>query len=71
MKAALHIVRFSFFYSPRRDCRCWVCVFHLLEASSLEEILSSTVGLVLVLVGDTVEGEFSLDNLLDIDKKGL
>jgi hypothetical protein len=33
-----------------------------LEASSLEGMLSSTVGLVLVLVGGTVEGEFSLDN---------
>ncbi len=42
-----------------------------LEASSLEGLLSSTVDSVLVRVGDTVEGEFSLDNLLDIDKKGL
>ena len=33
-----------------------------LEAPSLEGMLSSTVGLVLVLVGDTVEGEFLLDN---------
>jgi len=33
-----------------------------LEASSLEGMLSSTVGSVLVLVGGTVEGEFSLDN---------
>ncbi len=31
-----------------------------LESSSLEEMLSSTVGS--VLVGGTVEGEFSLDN---------
>ena len=33
-----------------------------LEASSLGGMLSETVGLVLVLVGDTVEGDFSLDN---------
>ncbi len=33
-----------------------------LEASSLEGLLSSTVDIVLVRVGDTVEGEFSLDN---------
>ena len=33
-----------------------------LEASSLEGMLSKTVGSVLVLVGDSVEGDFSLDN---------
>jgi hypothetical protein len=33
-----------------------------LEASSLEGLISSTVDSVLVRVGDTVEGEFSLDS---------
>ena len=33
-----------------------------LEASSLEGMLSSTVDSMLVLVGGTVEGKFSLDN---------
>ena len=33
-----------------------------LEESSLGKLLFSTGGSVLVLVGDTVEGEFSLDN---------